>query len=333
MSEYGRDKRVQKILVLGSIAFDHIMNFDENFLDAINIDVKNRKYQSVVTVSSRVCQFGGTAGNISYHIGRLGGFCDICGSVGKDFINLGYKEHLDKFGNINQILEIYDDLYTAACFVVNDNSKNQMITFHGGALDKNVDFSLKSKIKDPNDYFFAINSVQSVPAMVHFAEELEELGIPFIFDPGQVLPLFQYQELIDIIEKAQILICNENEIEIIKQKTNLSDEELYKLIPIVIITMGEKGSILFSKEQNIKCEIPCCKVDDVVDPTGAGDGYRSGFLTGLAKGMSLEDSCKLGSIIGSFVVQSMGAQSQNYSLSDIKKNFKETYGYLPKELN
>ncbi len=323
----------KKILVLGSIAYDYIMDFDKNFLDAVSIDIENRKYQSVVTASSRVCQFGGTAGNISYHIGKLGVHCDICGSVGKDFISLGYKEHIDKFDKINQIIEIYDDLYTAACFVINDNSKNQMITFHGGALDKNVEFSLKSKIKDPSEYFYAINSVQSVPAMVHFAEELKELGIPFIFDPGQVLPLFQRQELINVIEKAQVLICNENEIEIIKQKINLSDEELYKLVPIVIITKGEKGSILYSKEQNIKCEIPCCKVDDVVDPTGAGDGYRSGFLTGLIKGMSLEDACKLGSVIGSFVVQSMGGQSQEYTFKAVKNKFKETYGYIPKELD
>ncbi len=322
-----------KILVLGSIAYDHIMNFDKNFLDVVSIDVENRKYQSIVTASSRTCQFGGTAGNISYHIGKLGIHCDICGSVGKDFISLGYKEHLDKFEKINQLIEIYDDLYTAACFVVNDNSKNQMITFHGGALDKNVDFSLKSKIKDPNEYFFAINSVQSVPAMIHFAEELEELGIPFIFDPGQVLPLFQHQELINIFEKAQVLICNENEIEIIKQKTNFSDNELYNLIPIVIITMGENGSILYFKEKNMKYEIPCCKVNDVIDPTGAGDGYRAGYLSGLVKGMSLEDACKLGSVIGSFIVQSMGAQSQEYNFETIKTKFKETYGYIPKELD
>lgn len=323
----------KKILVLGSIAYDHIMDFDKNFLDAVSIDVENRKYQSVVTASSRVCQFGGTAGNISYHISKLGVHCDICGSVGKDFISLGYKQHLDKFDNINQILDIYDDLYTAACFVVNDNSKNQMITFHGGALDKNVEFSLKSKIKDPNDYFFAINSVQNVPAMVHFAEELEELNIPFMFDPGQVLPLFSSEDLIGIIRKAKILISNENEFDIIKEKTQLSEEELFDLVPIVIITKGEKGSVVHSKEQNINSVIPCAQVDKVIDPTGAGDGYRSGFLSGLVKGMSLEDACKLGSVIGSFIVQSMGGQSQVYTLEDVKTKFKETYGYIPKELD
>jgi adenosine kinase len=323
----------KKILILGSIAYDYIMDYDENFLNAVSIDKAQGKYQSVVTASSRVCQFGGTAGNISYHIGKLGAYCDICGSVGKDFITLGYKEHLDKLENINQILEIYDDLFTAACFIVNDNSKNQMITFHGGALDKNVEFSLKSKIRDPNEYFFAINSVQSVPAMLHFASELEELNIPFIFDPGQVLPLFQPEDLIETIKKAHVLICNENEFSIIKQKTQLSDEELFDIIPIVIITKGEKGSFLYSKKQNLSCEIPSCKVDNVIDPTGAGDGYRSGFLTGLIKGMSLEDACKLGSIIGSFIIQSVGAQTPIYTLKDVKHRFKETYGYIPKELD
>ena len=323
----------KKILVLGSIAYDHIMDYDKHFLNAVKINEHERTYQSTITVSSRVCQFGGTAGNISYHIGKLGGYCDIYGSVGQDFISLGYKEHLDKFENINQIVEIYDDLYTAACFVVNDNSKNQMITFHNGALNKNVEFSLKSKIKDPSEYFFAINSVQSVPAMIHFASELEELNIPFIFDPGQVLPLFSSEDLVKIIKKAQVLISNENEFNIIKDKTQLSDEELFDLMPIVIITKGEKGSLVHSKEQNISCEIPCANVDKVIDPTGAGDGYRSGFLTGLVKGMTLEDSCKLGSVIGSFVVQSLGGQSQEYTLEDVKAQFKEIYGYIPKELD
>jgi len=322
----------KKILVLGSIAFDHIMDYDKHFLNAVKINEHERTYQSTITASSRVCQFGGTAGNISYHIAKLGGYCDICGSVGQDFISLGYKEHLDKFENITQIVEIYDNLYTAACFVVNDNSKNQMITFHNGALDKNVEFSLKSKIKDPSEYFFAINSVQSIPAMIHFAEELEELKIPFIFDPGQVLPLFPPKDLLNIIKKAHVLICNENEFEMIKQKTELSEEILINLVSVVIVTKGEKGSHLYSKEQNLSCEIPSCKVDNIVDPTGAGDGYRSGFLTGLAKGMSLEDACKLGSIIGSFIVQTKGGQSQEYTLEDVKNKFKETYGYIPKEL-
>jgi len=98
-------------------------------------------------------------------------------------------------------------------------------------------------------------------------------------------------------------------------------------------TKSEKGSILYSKEQNIDCEISSCKAEKFIDPTGARDGYRSGFLTRLVKGLTLENACKLGSIISSFIVQSKGAQSQNYSLADIKKNFKETYGYFPKELD
>jgi adenosine kinase len=323
----------KKILVLGSIAYDHIMDFEENFLNAVSIDHDKRKYQSIVTASSRKTQFGGTAGNISYHIAKLGGICDVFGSVGKDFISLGYKDHLDQYNNINQVLEIHEDLYTAACFIVNDNSKNQMITFHGGALDKNVEFSLKEKIKDPSEYFFAINSVQSPPAMVHFAEELKELGIPFIFDPGQVLPLFPPEDLIKVIEMAEVLIGNETEFELIKQKTGLSSEEIHDKVPIVIITKGEKGSIVFNKKQDLKCEISSCIAENVVDPTGAGDGYRSGFLTGLAMGMNLEDACKLGAVIGSFVVQSMGGQSQQYSMDDVKEVFKKTFGYIPKELD
>lgn len=322
----------KKILVLGSIAYDHIMDFDENFLNAVSIDHDEKKYQSMITASSRITQFGGTAGNISYHIGKLDGMCDMYGSVGKDFISLGYKEHFDKLDNVTPILDIHEELYTAACFIVNDNAKNQMITFHGGALNENVNLSLKEKIKNPSEYFFAINSVQSVPAMIHFANELYELEIPFIFDPGQVIPIFPPEDLKNVINMAEVLICNDAEFELILQKTGYSTEEIREKVPVIIITKGEKGSTLYHRDQNLECEIPICKVETVVDPTGAGDGYRSGFLTGLSKGMSFEDSCKLGAVIGSFIVQSMGGQSQQYSIEDVKRVFKETFGYIPKEL-
>ncbi len=322
----------KKILVLGSIAYDYIMDFKKNFLDVVNFNKKKRQYQSTVIVNSWICQFGGTAGNISYHLGKLGAHCTICCAVGKDFISMGYKEHLDKFDNINQIIEIYDDLNTAACFIVNDSSKNQMIIFNRGASNKNIELSLQSKIKDVNEYFMAINTVQSVSAMIHFTNELEKLNIPFIFDPGQAVPLFPPKNLKKIIKKSTILICNENEFNTIKKKTQQNKEELFDIVPIILITKGEKGSVLYSKDQNILVKIPCCKVEKVIDPTGAGDAFRGGFLTGLIKGMSLEDASKLGSIISSFVVKSKGAQSIDYTIDEIKQQFKVTYGNIPKEL-
>ena len=325
-----------KVIVLGSIAFDYIMGFAENFVNAVSINHEKGEFQSTVTASSRIQHFGGTAGNIAYHLGILNGAkVHLIGAVGKDFVSLGYKDHVIKFNNISLDVDMYDDLFTAACYVVNDIKSNQMIIFHGGALDKCKDIDLTKKIKDPENYVYAINSTQSVDAMVNFAEKLRELKIPQIFDPGQVTPLFPKELLIKIIENTKILIGNEFEFSQIKNKTQLSDKELLEHVEAIIVTKGSKGSELIYKDNKgkvYKVDIPICKPDKVVDTTGAGDGYRAGILTGLSLNMTLLDSCRLGSIIGSFVVETHGAQTQNYNINNVRERFFRTYGYVPEEL-
>lgn len=326
-----------KVIVLGSLAFDYIMGFDENFINAVSINHEKGEYQSTVTASSRIQQFGGTAGNISYHLGMLNaGRALLVGSVGKDFVSLGYKDHIAKFKNIDLEVDVHDDSYTAACYIVNDIRSNQMIIFHGGALDRCKDIDLREKIKDPENYLFAINSTQSVDAMVNFAEQLHELKISMIFDPGQVTPLFPKDLLIKIIKKADILIGNAHEISQIKKKTEMSENELIKHVKAIITTKGSEGSELVYKDEHKKIyriTIPICKPEKIIDTTGAGDGYRAGILTGLLLNMTLLDSCRLGSVIGSFVVETQGGQTQFYNLEDVKKRFYDTYGFIPPELD
>ncbi len=326
-----------KVIVLGSIAFDYIMGFSSNFLDAVSIDHEKGEYQSTITANNRVQHFGGVAGNISYNLGLL----NVCkahvfGSVGKDFESLGYEGHFKKFENIELDIDIHDDLFTAACYIVNDIKSNQMIIFHGGALDKCREIDLRKRIQDPENYIYAINSTQSIEAMVNFAEQLYELKIPMIFDPGQVTPLFTKELLLNIVQKTKILIGNNHEITQIKNKTELTEEELIKIVKAIIITKGANGSELIYKDQNdkiYKIDIPICKPETVEDPTGAGDGYRSGILTGLSLNMTLLDSCRLGSVIGSFVVETGGPQTQEYDLERVKKRFYQSYNYMPPELD
>jgi adenosine kinase len=325
-----------KVIILGSIAFDYIMSFGEKFVNAVTMDKLKEEYQSTITANSRIQQFGGTAGNISYNLGLLKvGQVFIFGSVGKDFENLGYKEHISNFKNINLGVDLYANDPTAACYIVNDIKSNQMIIFSGGALDHNKDIDLTEKIKDPENFRYAINSAQSVEAMEHFAYQLYELGIPMIFDPGQVSVLFPKNILIDIINKSEILIGNSNEIGMIKEKTELKEEDLVKMLKAVITTKGADGSeLLYSDEQgkNYRINIPIAKPVKIEDATGAGDGYRAGILTGLILDMTLLDSCRLGSIIGSFVIETIGAQTQNFDINDVRKRFFETYNYIPVEL-
>ncbi|HEC38896.1 MAG TPA: carbohydrate kinase family protein [bacterium] len=325
-----------KVLVLGSLAYDYIMDFKENFINAVSINRDKGEYQSTVTADSRHQFFGGTAGNIAYNLGLLNlAKASILGSVGKDFETLGYKEHVQKFKNLDLKVDLHEELFTAACYIVNDIKSNQMIIFHGGALDKCKDIDLREKISNPEDFVFAINSTQSVEAMVNFTTQLYNLKIPIIFDPGQVTPLFQRENLIDILKKSDILIGNIHEIKKIKDKSGLSEESFLEHGKAIIITRGSEGSeLIYTNENNeiIKIHIPIATPIKVEDTTGAGDGYRAGLLAGLVLNMTLLDSCKLGTIVGSFVVESRGAQTQIFNLKQVKKRFFATFGFTPEEL-
>jgi adenosine kinase len=209
-----------------------------------------------------------------------------------------------------------------------------MIIFHGGALDKCKEIDLRERITDPEKYIYAINSTQSVDAMVNFQDQLHDLKIPIIFDPGQVTPLFPKDLLTEVIKKTTILIGNEYEIKQIENKLESTTGDIIKLVTAIIVTKGKKGSQLIYKDEKkvYQIDIPICKPEKLIEPTGAGDGYRAGILTGLSLNMTLIDSCRLGSVIGSFVVETSGPQTQFYQVQDVKKRFFENYGYLPQEL-
>ncbi|MFX1364259.1 MAG: carbohydrate kinase family protein [Promethearchaeota archaeon] len=326
----------RKVLVLGSLAFDYIMGFKENFINAVSVDHEKEEYQSTITADSRKQYFGGTAGNIAYNLGLLNiAGVSLLGSVGKDFESLGYKDHIKQFDNIELGIDFHEDLFTAACYIVNDIKSNQMIIFHGGALDKCKEIDLKEKLKDPENYSYAINSTQSVDAMEHFTDQLYNLKIPIIFDPGQVTPLFPKESLIKIIQKSDILIGNRYEINQIMDKTSLDKDGLMKVINAIVITKGGEGSELIYKDKKEKIfsvNIPIAPPNKIEDTTGAGDGYRAGILSGLTLDMTLLDACRLGAIIGSFVVETSGAQTQKFDINKVRKRFFEVFGFIPPEL-
>ncbi|TFG25683.1 MAG: hypothetical protein EU529_00285 [Promethearchaeota archaeon] len=329
--------RKSKVIVLGSLAFDYIMSFEENICNAVSMDHEKGEFQSTITACARIKHFGGTAGNIAYNLGLLNiASVSLVGAVGPDFDQLGYKEHIQKFENISLGIEVHEDLFTAACYIVNDVKANQMIIFHGGALDKCKDIDLNEKIGDPQEYAYAINSTQSVEAMECFSDQLFSLRIPMIFDPGQVTPLFPKDLLIEIIKKSYILIGNKYEINQITKKTGMTEDDLISHVKAIIRTKGDEGSELIYKDESdaiFKNEIPICKPEKAIqETTGAGDGYRAGLLSGLILNMTLLDSCRLGAVIGSFVIETQGAQTQKYTINNVRKRFFNAYGYMPQEL-
>ena len=325
-----------KVIVLGSLAFDYIMGFDENFVNAVSIDYEKKEYQSTVTANSRIQHFGGTAGNIAYNLGLLNlSPVSLLGSVGKDFESLGYKNHITKFHNIDLNVDIQDDLFTAACYIVNDKESNQMIIFHGGALDSGKNIDIRKKIKDPEQYAYAINSTQGIEAMKNFADQLSDLEIPMIFDPGQITPLFSKENLLNILTKSEILIGNTHEIKQVMNKTEMTEKDLLEHVSTIVKTKGSEGSEFITKTPSGKLEsneIPISNPSKVIDTTGAGDGYRAGFLSGLILNMSLKNACRFGSTVGSFVVETGGAQTQVYDIASVKKRFLNTFGYIPSEI-
>ena len=325
-----------KLIVLGSLAFDYIMSFEENFVNAVSIDHEKEEYQSTITANSRVQYFGGTAGNIAYNLGLLNiSPVSLLGSVGEDFKSLGYKDHITKFQNIDLNVDIQVDLFTAACYIVNDMKSNQMIIFHGGALDKSKKIDLRLKIKDPERYAYAINSTQGIEAMTNFADQLNKLKIPMIFDPGQITPLFSKDNLVEILKKSEILIGNTHEINQVMSKTGMNEKDLLEYISTIVKTKGSEGSELITKTTSGKLEykkIPISNPNKVIDTTGAGDGYRAGFISGLILDMDLQNSCRLGSIVGSFVVETSGAQTQVYDIASVRERFLNTFGYIPSEI-
>lgn len=309
-------------MILGSIAFDYIMKFDGRFKDVILPDADHNLTGSFNVSSVRV-RFGGTAGNISYNLALLGQKAIAVSSAGDDLVAMKYDEHLKRTGVDLRLIGNPEER-TAAAYIINDATKNQLTIFHPGALEHAGKISVEEAIRDIIDKVkIAILAPNPVDAFVSYSQELTELGIPFIFDPGQVVPAFAPEQLMDIIPVSELLIANSHEIEMITAKLNLSIEKLLTKVPNIIVTEGARGSRLYGKGQ-VK-QIPIAKPRVFRDPTGAGDGYRAGLIAGLLNSLSLEDSAKLGAVVGSFVVEGEGPQDHTFTIEEVKQRYEDTF--------
>lgn len=315
----------EKILVLGSIAYDFIMSFSGNMNETISTDSDNKVFNLAVMPEDKIKSFGGTAGNIGYNLSKLGVNVGLITSVGQDFIELGYQSRIESFPNVSFEGKIHPDSHSASCYIVNDSSHNQLIIFHRGAMVRGEQISIKGVYSKENVKIASISPDYS-PAMMKWGNEFKELDVPFLFDPGQVTPEFTPEMLLEIIPKSYITIGNEYEISMILKKLNYSLDQLLNLNPNIIITKGSKGSECHYQGEVVS--VPICSPKEVKDTTGAGDGFRAGLLSSLAKNLPFETACKMGSVVGSFVVESDGPQSQQFSLKNVidryEQNFHET---------
>lgn len=297
------------ILICGSLAFDTIMVFQDQFKNHILPD-KIHALSVAFYVPEMRREFGGTAGNIAYNLQLLDGKPLIMATVGQDF---GPYTHWLNQNNLNTAhIKQIDHSFTAQAFITTDMDDNQITAFHPGAMVE----SHQNSVKNANDVTLAIIAPDGRDGMFQHARECFEAGIPFMFDPGQGLPMFNGEELLHFIEMATYVAVNDYESQIIQDKTGLNLEQLAAKVDALIVTLGGNGSHIYADGQRF--EVPCVRADKIVDPTGCGDAYRAGLLYGIANGWDWPTCGRLASTMGAIKIASRGGQNHKPTREEIE---------------
>ncbi len=310
------------ILVTGSIAIDHIMVFRDRFRNHILPDRIHTLNVSFHVPTLRK-SFGGTGANIAFALRQLGDDPLLLGAVGRDFDE--YAAWLDRHGVRRDGIRVLDDAFTAQCFITTDLDDNQITAFHSGAMDRAHEAGLDG-VHEPVEV--AIVAPNGKRAMQEYARELKRRGVPTVIDPGQGLPLFAREELLELLEGAALYVVNDYEWSLTLEKTGLDEEEVVKRVGALVVTLGEQGSRLRSGARRF--EIPAVPARVVVDPTGCGDAYRAGLLHGLARGLALETCGRLGSLLGSLSVEREGTQGLELARGELAGRFERAFGSPPR---
>jgi len=310
---------MKKIIVAGSIAFDHIMDFPGYFRDQI-IPEKIDELNISFLVNSLKKVRGGTAPNIAYSLALVGLKPEVLGTVGSDFE--GYRKWLESNGVGTGLIRVKEDDFTASCFINTDLSNHQIIGFYPGAMAYDTQISMLDIPMD--DVSIVVVAPTEPAAMVKWCDELQRIGVPYLYDCGMQIPRMTDNEFVPGIMGARIVIFNEYEYEMMINKTGLTEEEILEKVEIIVVTLGEKGSILRNRTQ--KVHVPAAKPVKVVDPTGAGDAYRAGLLKGYLEGAGLEQMGRYASIAAVYAVEHKGPTEHSYTIDEFYKRYEENYG-------
>ena len=298
------------IITSGSLAYDRIMDFPGHFSAHIlpeKIHVLNVSF----TVNSLVEKFGGTAGNIAYALSLLGEKPIILATIGRDYHS--YFEWLTKNGISCDNIRIIEEELTAGAYITTDQADNQITGFNPGAMKYPSSFNFDSI--NPRESI-AIIAPGNLEDMMNYSTTCKARGIDYIFDPGQSLPMWRSEDLIQCIEGSRLMISNDYELELIISKTGLDRDKLLQRTSYIITTLGELGSRVSAPDFEI--DIAAVKPQNVVDPTGAGDAYRAGLIKGLVQGRDIEQSAKMGSVCASFAIECYGTQDYSFSQTEFE---------------
>ncbi|HSI94847.1 MAG: carbohydrate kinase family protein [Methylophilaceae bacterium] len=304
-------------LICGSLAYDTIMVFPDHFKHHI-LPEKIHILNVAFLVPEMRREFGGTAGNIAYNLNLLGGRPLIMATVGDDFGP--YSERLKRLGIPAEHVRNVAGSFTAQAFITTDLADNQITAFHPGAMNE----SHINSTKDAQGVSLGIIAPDGRDGMFQHARELHEAGIPFLFDPGQGLPMFNGEELMHFLGMADYLAVNDYEAQMMQEKTGQTVEALAKQVKALIITRGAEGSSIHADGQRF--DIPCVEAEAVLDPTGCGDAYRAGLVYGIQHSWDWQRTGQLASVMGSIKIASRGGQNHTPTQEDIAARYRKAFG-------
>ena len=303
-------------LICGSMAYDTIMVFHDKFKNHIlpeKVHILNVSF--LVPVMRR--EFGGCAGNIAYNLKLLGEDSMTMATVGHDFEP--YAQWLCQCGVSSEFIRVLDDHYTAQAYITTDEDDNQITAFHPGAMN----CSHLNSIPTDREISIGIISPDGKEGMELHAQQFVEQEIPFIFDPGQGMPMFSGEELLKFLDQATWLTLNDYESEMMQERTGLSFEQMAERVEALIITLGGKGSRIYTQGQCLK--IPSAKPKDLLDPTGCGDAYRAGLLYGLMNELDWETTGRIASLLGAIKIEHHGTQNHAFNMDDFKQRYRQNF--------
>ncbi len=308
-----------QILVSGSLAYDHIMDFPGFFRDHFMPD-KLHNINVSFNIDTHTENFGGTGGNIAYNLALLGEKPSIIATAGNDFTR--YQTYLEAAGVDTSSIIVNPSLQTAFAYILTDKGDNQIAAFHPGASADAYSGDLKLSSET-----LAIIAPGSLKDMRSFPQLFREKGVRFLFDPGQVIPALSGEDLKNGITGAEAVFANDYEFSLIEIKTGWKAEDIVKVAKTLVITLGVTGSRVITESGEIT--IAATAAHEAKDPTGAGDGYRAGYIKGLRSQLTPVECAQLGSVVATYVVENLGTQAHRFTLDDVVKRYETTYGSVP----
>lgn len=305
-------------LICGSLAFDKIMQYHGRFAETLLADQLHRVNVSFLVPTLRT-EYGGCSANIAYNLKLLGGEPLIMATIGQD--GGDYLKRFEQLGIETRGIRTIPDAYTAQCFVTADQDNNQINAFHPGAMQ----FSHENNVADQGPLRVGIISPDGRDGMIKHAADFAAQGVPFMFDPGQQLPMFSGDELLRFIGQATYLAANDYEFEMVMDRTGLSQAEIAARLDALIITRGAAGSDIHAGGEHYR--IPAVQADQVVDPTGCGDAYRAGLLYGITNGLDWATSGRIASLLGAIKIASQGGQNHAFTPEEFDRKFEAAFGF------